>query len=204
MAMVISHTHTHKRTHTHSRGQLGIGDRTIRGDSPGQLGASLPPVNLGTSRYAVTMAAGHEHNCAVLDNKVSHIHARKYVHTYTYICAHSRIHAMLHVYWMLSKQNWTCNTPCNKHVYIRYMSKRTCASHRKPLVLRFFQTCITRCNKHIQPTYMYAFVAIRYICQSPQAFGAAKRIFIYLSGVYNHITHHMLTELEHMTHMSFY
>jgi alpha-tubulin suppressor-like RCC1 family protein len=49
-------------------GQLGLGDTSARGDGPGEMGDSLPAVELGTGRSAAAMAAGGDHTCAVLDN----------------------------------------------------------------------------------------------------------------------------------------
>lgn len=49
-------------------GQLGLGDRDDRGDDPGEMGADLPPVNLGTGKAAVQLAAGRFHTCARLDD----------------------------------------------------------------------------------------------------------------------------------------
>jgi alpha-tubulin suppressor-like RCC1 family protein len=46
-------------------GQLGVGDRTNRGDQPAQMGSALPAVDLGG--IAVTgVAAGASHTCALL------------------------------------------------------------------------------------------------------------------------------------------
>ena len=49
-------------------GNLGLGDTDRRGDQPNEMGADLPEVDLGTGRTTVTLAAGGEHNCALLDN----------------------------------------------------------------------------------------------------------------------------------------
>jgi len=49
-------------------GQLGLGDTVPRGDGAGEMGASLPAVNLGTGRTAVALSAGFDHVCALLDN----------------------------------------------------------------------------------------------------------------------------------------
>ena len=51
-----------------SSGQLGLGDTQDRGDDPGEMGDSLPYVNLGTGRTALYITAGESHTCAVLDN----------------------------------------------------------------------------------------------------------------------------------------
>ncbi|GLI67485.1 hypothetical protein VaNZ11_011664 [Volvox africanus] len=51
---------------SNSAGQLGIGDKVNRGDQPGQMGDSLPAVDLGPG-YAVTaLASGLYHTCAIL------------------------------------------------------------------------------------------------------------------------------------------
>jgi alpha-tubulin suppressor-like RCC1 family protein len=48
-------------------GELGLGDPITRGISYGQMGDSLPFVNLGESVKAVTLASGYEHTCALLE-----------------------------------------------------------------------------------------------------------------------------------------
>ena len=58
----------------HSYGQVGIGDPLAKvGSLPTQMGSSLPVVQLGTSRSAISVSAGHYHTCAVLDNKVCRV-----------------------------------------------------------------------------------------------------------------------------------
>ena len=49
-------------------GQLGLGDIVDRGDAPNEMGDNLPVVSLGTGRTVVDIAAGYNHNCALLDN----------------------------------------------------------------------------------------------------------------------------------------
>jgi hypothetical protein len=49
-------------------GQLGLGDTNHRGDGAGEMGNSLPAVNLGTGRTATAITAGSDHTCALLDN----------------------------------------------------------------------------------------------------------------------------------------
>jgi alpha-tubulin suppressor-like RCC1 family protein len=49
-------------------GQLGLGDPNYRGDGPGEMGNSLPVVNLGTGRTAKKIAAGEGSTCVILDN----------------------------------------------------------------------------------------------------------------------------------------
>jgi len=49
-------------------GTLGLGDTLNRGDQPGEMGASLPYVNLGAGRVAVSVVAGAFHTCVLLDN----------------------------------------------------------------------------------------------------------------------------------------
>jgi len=49
-------------------GQLGLGDTTDRGRMGGQMGDSLPAVQLGTGRSAVALALGAVHSCALLDD----------------------------------------------------------------------------------------------------------------------------------------
>jgi alpha-tubulin suppressor-like RCC1 family protein len=49
-------------------GQLGLGDAAERSDGPGEMGESLPAVNLGTGKTAMAIAAGHYHTCALLND----------------------------------------------------------------------------------------------------------------------------------------
>jgi hypothetical protein len=49
-------------------GQLGYGDSRTRGGSPSDMGDALPTVDLGTGRTAVTIAAGRDATCAILDD----------------------------------------------------------------------------------------------------------------------------------------
>lgn len=50
-----------------NHGQLGLGDALVRGDEPGEMGASLPAVDLGAGQKAIAIAAGALHACAVLE-----------------------------------------------------------------------------------------------------------------------------------------
>jgi hypothetical protein len=53
------------------KGQLGYGHKNNTGNEPNEMGDNLPPVDLGTGKTAVYLAAGHEHTCAILnDGKV--------------------------------------------------------------------------------------------------------------------------------------
>jgi alpha-tubulin suppressor-like RCC1 family protein len=47
-------------------GQLGLGDTNDRGDDPGEMGATLPAVDLGSGVTATAIAAGYSHTCALL------------------------------------------------------------------------------------------------------------------------------------------
>ena len=49
-------------------GQLGLGDTENRGDDRGEMGTSLPAVDLGSGRTAVALAVGALHTCALLDD----------------------------------------------------------------------------------------------------------------------------------------
>lgn len=53
-------------------GQLGTDSTTTLGDGPGEMGDALLPINLGTGRTALTIAASkrgdRDYTCAVLDN----------------------------------------------------------------------------------------------------------------------------------------
>lgn len=49
-------------------GNLGYGDTANRGDDVGDMGDDLPVVDLGTGRSAVSLSAGSDHTCAILDN----------------------------------------------------------------------------------------------------------------------------------------
>jgi alpha-tubulin suppressor-like RCC1 family protein len=51
-----------------SFGCLGTGDNNHRGDNAGEMGDSLPAVNLGTGRSAKAVIAGSNFACAILDN----------------------------------------------------------------------------------------------------------------------------------------
>lgn len=48
--------------------QLGVGDNQTRGDAPGEMGSSLPAVNLGTGRSVIEVAADSDLTCARLDD----------------------------------------------------------------------------------------------------------------------------------------
>ena len=45
--------------------EVGLGDTERRGDEPGELGAALPAVALGTDLHAVAVAAGDTHTCVL-------------------------------------------------------------------------------------------------------------------------------------------
>ncbi len=50
-------------------GALGLGDTVNRGDAPGQMGANLPFVDLGTGRTVqIIFSSGGRNSCAILDN----------------------------------------------------------------------------------------------------------------------------------------
>lgn len=49
-------------------GELGQGDTVTRGDEPGEMGAALAPVPLGSGRHAVQITVGMHHSCALLDD----------------------------------------------------------------------------------------------------------------------------------------
>jgi len=49
-------------------GQLGLGDTSRRGNNPGEMGDSLPAVDLGKGKKAMAIVAGAEHTCALLDD----------------------------------------------------------------------------------------------------------------------------------------
>jgi len=51
-----------------SRGRLGLGNTTSRGDGPGEMGDDLPAVDLPTGRTPVAVELGAVHTCAELDN----------------------------------------------------------------------------------------------------------------------------------------
>lgn len=48
-------------------GAVGAGDSITRGMVPNQMGDALQPINLGTGRIALRLAAGAERACAILD-----------------------------------------------------------------------------------------------------------------------------------------
>jgi len=49
-------------------GTLGLGDMDDRGDNAGEMGDSLPTVNLGTGKTATAIATGFAHSCALLND----------------------------------------------------------------------------------------------------------------------------------------
>ncbi|PCC68450.1 Myxococcus cysteine-rich repeat-containing protein [Nannocystis exedens] len=49
-----------------AEGQLGLGDTATRGDSPGEMGAALPAIDLG-DMSPTAVVAGHHANCALDD-----------------------------------------------------------------------------------------------------------------------------------------
>ncbi len=49
-------------------GQLGLGDRVNRGQSPDDMGDALPAVDLGEGAFATQVAAGYTYNCALLSD----------------------------------------------------------------------------------------------------------------------------------------
>lgn len=49
-------------------GELDLGDTMSQGDQPSEMGDALPPVALGTGRFAQQIAGGHSFQCAVLDD----------------------------------------------------------------------------------------------------------------------------------------
>ena len=51
-----------------TNGRLGLGDVAARGDAAGEMGDSLPAVDLGTGRTATAITAGSSHTCARLNN----------------------------------------------------------------------------------------------------------------------------------------
>lgn len=53
---------------SNGQGKLGLGDTDTRGDGPGEMGDSLPTVDLGSGRTATAISAGVRHSCALLDD----------------------------------------------------------------------------------------------------------------------------------------
>ncbi|HTV18305.1 MAG TPA: hypothetical protein VMG12_06530, partial [Polyangiaceae bacterium] len=49
-------------------GQLGLGDRDNRGDDPGEMGDTLPAVDLGSGLRVASLAIGGSHSCALFDD----------------------------------------------------------------------------------------------------------------------------------------
>ncbi|MEZ4270267.1 MAG: hypothetical protein R3C68_02155 [Myxococcota bacterium] len=49
-------------------GYLGLGDTLSRGDDLGEMGDALPVVDLGSGRFALSVAVGAQHGCAILDD----------------------------------------------------------------------------------------------------------------------------------------
>jgi alpha-tubulin suppressor-like RCC1 family protein len=50
------------------RGELGLGDKSTRGDAAGQMGKALPAVDLGKGRYAKAISCGAGRTCAIMEN----------------------------------------------------------------------------------------------------------------------------------------
>lgn len=61
--------HTVKCWGNNPNGELGQGDIEPRGDEPDELGDALLPVDLGTGVLVREIAAGEQHNCAVLEDR---------------------------------------------------------------------------------------------------------------------------------------
>lgn len=51
-------------------GQLGLGDTKHRGEKADEMGSNLPEINLGSNRFAISLAVGSYHTCALLDTKI--------------------------------------------------------------------------------------------------------------------------------------
>ena len=51
-----------------SSGQLGYGDMRQRGDEPGEMGANLAFVDLGSGLAAIQISLGDSHSCAILED----------------------------------------------------------------------------------------------------------------------------------------
>ena len=51
-----------------ANGRLGSGDTANRGDGPGEMGAFLPTVDVGTGRTVTAVAGGRTSMCAILDD----------------------------------------------------------------------------------------------------------------------------------------
>jgi cysteine-rich repeat protein len=49
-------------------GELGLGDTSNRGDAPGEMGAALPTVDLGTGHSPKMLSAGGAQACAILED----------------------------------------------------------------------------------------------------------------------------------------
>jgi alpha-tubulin suppressor-like RCC1 family protein len=49
-------------------GNLGLGHTSNLGDGAGEMGDSLPTVDVGSSRYAVSIGGGYYHTCVLLDD----------------------------------------------------------------------------------------------------------------------------------------
>jgi hypothetical protein len=49
-------------------GWLGQGDKNDRGDQPGEMGDSLPPIDFGAGKKVVTIAVDNSHACALLND----------------------------------------------------------------------------------------------------------------------------------------
>jgi hypothetical protein len=67
-ACVILDDHKLKCWGLNGESELGYGDTTPRGGSPGDMGDALPTVDLGTGRTAQQISVGHYGTCALLDD----------------------------------------------------------------------------------------------------------------------------------------
>lgn len=54
-------------------GQLGLGDTNNRGDNPGEMGDSLPTIDLGTNLFPVKVAAAKNFTCVIAKDSTTHI-----------------------------------------------------------------------------------------------------------------------------------
>lgn len=53
-----------------SDGQLGQGDTITRGDGPGEMGASLPAVDLGSGKKVISISSRYYHSCVLLEDGI--------------------------------------------------------------------------------------------------------------------------------------
>ena len=63
---------------SNASGQLGLGDTNNRGDASGEMGNSLPAVDLGSERTATAIAAGNQHHLRYPRQRIHQVLGKQY------------------------------------------------------------------------------------------------------------------------------